>query len=58
MNKAELVEKVSSQAELSKRDAEAAVEAVFDVIEGALSEGRRSQAFWLWRFCQEEESCS
>ena len=39
MNKAELVELVSDRAELSKKDAEAAVDAVFDVIVGAVVKG-------------------
>ena len=39
MNKAELVEAVAEKAELSKRDAEAAVDAVFEVIEAAVVEG-------------------
>jgi len=39
MNKAELVEKVAVKAELSKRDAEAAVDAVFEVIENSLVKG-------------------
>ena len=39
MNKAELVEAVAEKAELSKRDAEAAVDAVFEVIEAAVVKG-------------------
>ncbi|MCQ2799180.1 MAG: HU family DNA-binding protein [Bacilli bacterium] len=39
MNKAELVELVSDRAELSKKDAEAAVDAVLDVIVGAVVKG-------------------
>ena len=39
MNKAELVELVSDRAELSKKDAEAAVDAVFDVIVAAVVKG-------------------
>lgn len=39
MNKAELVEKVAAQSELSKRDAEAAVDAVIEVITAALVKG-------------------
>ena len=39
MNKAELVLEVAEKAEVSKRDAEAAVDAVFEVIEGALVKG-------------------
>lgn len=39
MNKSELVEAVSSAADLSKSDAARAVDAVFDSISGALSDG-------------------
>ena len=39
MNKAELVEAVAEKAELSKRDAEAAVDAVLEVIEAAVVTG-------------------
>ena len=39
MNKTELVEPVAAKAELSKKDAEAAVNAVFDSVKDALAEG-------------------
>ena len=39
MNKTELVAAVAAKAELSKKDAEAAVEATFDAITSALAEG-------------------
>ena len=39
MNKAELVEAVAEKAELSKRDAEAAVDDVLEVIEAAVVKG-------------------
>lgn len=39
MNKAELIEKVARSAELTKRDAEAAVAAILDEIEAALLKG-------------------
>ena len=39
MNKTELVAAVAAQAELSKKDAEAAVNAVFDSVKDALAEG-------------------
>ncbi len=39
MNKAELIEAVAAKAELSKRDAEAAVDAVVDVVTEALVKG-------------------
>ena len=39
MNKTELVVAVAAKAELSKKDAEAAVNAVFDSVKDALAEG-------------------
>ena len=39
MNKTELVAAVAAKAELSKKDAEAAVNAVFDSVKDALGEG-------------------
>ena len=39
MNKTELVAAVAAKAELSKKDAEAAVRAVFDSVKDALAEG-------------------
>ena len=39
MNKTELVAAVAAKAELSKKDAEAAVKAVFDSVKDALAEG-------------------
>lgn len=39
MNKTELVVAVATKAELSKKDAEAAVNAVFDSVKDALAEG-------------------
>ena len=39
MNKTELVAAVAAKAELSKKDAEAAVTAVFDSVKDALAEG-------------------
>ncbi|HBB05910.1 MAG TPA: integration host factor subunit alpha [Firmicutes bacterium] len=39
MNKAELIDAVAAKAELSKRDAEAAVDAVVDVITATLIKG-------------------
>ncbi len=39
MNKTELVAAVAAKAELSKKDAEAAVAAVFDSVKDALAEG-------------------
>lgn len=41
MNKTELVAAVAAKAELSKKDADAAVAAVFDAIKGALADGEK-----------------
>ena len=46
MNKTELINAVAEKAELSKKDAEAAVTAMIDAITGALVEGEKVQ---LWR---------
>ena len=43
MNKTELVAQVAAKAGLSKKDAEAAVNATFDAIAGALAEGDKVQ---------------
>lgn len=43
MNKAELISSVAEKAEMTKRDAEKAVNAVFAVIEEALSQGEKVQ---------------
>ena len=43
MNKTQLIEAVAKQADLKKKDAEAAVNAVMAVIEGALVEGDKVQ---------------
>ena len=40
-NKAELIEKVASSADLTKKDATAAVEAVFDSIKDTLADGEK-----------------
>ncbi len=39
MNKAELIDLVAERAEISKKDATAAVDAVFDSIKGAVAKG-------------------
>lgn len=41
MNKTELVAAVAAKAELSKKDAEAAVAAVVDAVTGALADGEK-----------------
>ena len=41
MNKTELINAVAEKAELSKKDAEAAVTAMIDAITGALVEGEK-----------------
>ena len=43
MNKTQLVEAVAAEANLSKKDAEAAVKATFAAIEGALVKGDKVQ---------------
>ena len=43
MNKTELINAVAEKAELSKKDAEAAVTAMIDAITGALVEGEKVQ---------------
>lgn len=43
MNKTELINAVAEKADLSKKDAEAAVSAVIDAITGALVEGEKVQ---------------
>lgn len=49
MNKTELINAVAEKAELSKKDAEAAVTAMIDAITGALVEGEKVQLGRLWR---------
>ena len=43
MNKAELINTVAASADISKKDAEAAVSAALDAITGALKEGDKVQ---------------
>ncbi len=50
MNKQELVANVAEQASLTKKDAEKAVNAVFETIENALSEGDRIQLIGFGTF--------
>lgn len=50
MNKTELVAAVAESAALSKKDAEAAVKAVFDAIEGALVKGDKVQLIGFGTF--------
>lgn len=49
-NKADLVEKVAQKTELTKKDATAAVEAVFGTIEELLSDGERVQIIGFGTF--------
>ncbi|GEK90947.1 HU family DNA-binding protein [Alkalibacterium kapii] len=49
-NKAELIEKVASSADLSKKDATAAVEAVFDSIKDTLADGEKVQIIGFGNF--------
>ncbi len=50
MNKTELVQAVSERAELSKKEASAAVDAVFDVISEALGKGEKVQLVGFGNF--------
>ena len=50
MNKQELVANVAEQANLTKKDAEKAVNAIFETIKGALSEGDRVQLIGFGTF--------
>ncbi|AOH47682.1 MAG: HU family DNA-binding protein [Centipeda sp. (in: firmicutes)] len=50
MNKQELVANVAEQASLTKKDAEKAVNAVFESIKNALSEGDRIQLIGFGTF--------
>ena len=50
MNKMELVAAVAKNADLSKKDADAAVKAVFDAISEALAEGDRVQLIGFGTF--------
>ena len=50
MNKQELVANVAEQASLTKKDAEKAVNAVFETIKSALSEGDRIQLIGFGTF--------
>ncbi|EXJ24184.1 DNA-binding protein HBsu [Alkalibacterium sp. AK22] len=49
-NKAELIEKVASSADLTKKDATAAVEAVFETIKESLAEGEKVQVIGFGNF--------
>ncbi|WP_161877959.1 HU family DNA-binding protein [Alkalibacterium sp. MB6] len=49
-NKAELIEKVAASAELTKKDATAAVEAVFETIKETLADGEKVQIIGFGNF--------
>ncbi|MGO1355634.1 MAG: HU family DNA-binding protein [Alkalibacterium gilvum] len=49
-NKAELIEKVASSADLTKKDATAAVEAVFGSIKDTLADGEKVQIIGFGNF--------
>jgi len=49
-NKAELIEKVASSADLTKKDATAAVEAVFESIKETLADGEKVQIIGFGNF--------
>ena len=50
MNRMELVAAVAQQADISKRDAEAAVKAVFDTIADAMAQGDKVQLIGFGTF--------
>jgi len=50
MNKTELIAAVAEQTGLSKKDAEKAVKAVFDTIEGAVAKGDKVQIVGFGNF--------
>ncbi len=56
MNKSELITKVSETAELSKKDATRAVDAVFDAISEALQQGDKVQLVGFGNFEVRERS--
>ncbi|WP_026962270.1 HU family DNA-binding protein [Alicyclobacillus herbarius] len=56
MNKMELINKVAERAELKKKDAEAAVNAVFDIITEALKDGDKVQVIGFGTFETRERS--
>ena len=49
-NKADLIEGVASKTELTKKDATAAVEALFDVVTETLADGERVQVIGFGSF--------
>ena len=56
MNKTELVAAVAAKAEISKKDAEAAVTATFDVITAALAEGDKVALVGFGTFAVKERA--
>ncbi len=56
MNKTELVAAVAEKAELTKKDAEQAVSAVFEAIEGALAQGDKVQLIGFGTFDVKERA--
>ncbi|MCL6626614.1 HU family DNA-binding protein [Alicyclobacillus kakegawensis] len=56
LNKMELINKVAERAELKKKDAEAAVNAVFDIIAEALKDGDKVQVIGFGTFETRERS--
>ncbi len=54
MNKSELIDAVAKSADLKKKDAEAAVKAVFEAIEGELAKGGKVQLMGFGTFSVKE----
>ena len=50
MNKTDLINAVSDTADLTKKDASAAVDAVFEAIQGSLTEGEKVQLIGFGTF--------
>ena len=56
MNKTDLIELVAKEAELTKKNAEAAVNAVFDAIAAGLEKGEEVQVFGFGKFAINERA--
>lgn len=56
MNKTELVAAVAAKAELSKKDADAAVTAVFDAVKDALADGDKVSVVGFGTFAVKERA--
>ena len=50
MNKAELVASMAEKSNLTKKDAENALNAFMEAVEEALAKWRKSTISWIWNF--------